>query len=141
MVRECAEILEIAGEHGPERLGECDDDGIDRGAPTSPSAQRRGTPSDGLGQFADQVAGLEEAIHLRIPVRTAGCRLDQHHTGNERRPPSVALKDRDQGRGLGASPGESADAPGIEHGFAPARAAPPCDRPAVALGRGANVAP
>lgn len=49
MVGECAEILEIAGEHSAERLGECHDDGIDSRAPSCASAQRRGTPRDGLG--------------------------------------------------------------------------------------------
>lgn len=37
MAGQCAEVLEIASQHRSERLGERDDDGIDRRTPTGAS--------------------------------------------------------------------------------------------------------
>lgn len=86
MLRKRAEVSRVRREDGPPWFSEGDHERIDGRAPTSPSSELRGSPSNGLRHHLDDIAHLEKTIGGGVSPRLALQALDQHNGWNHRGP-------------------------------------------------------
>jgi hypothetical protein len=118
-LRQCRDIVGIAGEHRSIGLGKGDEQSVDRGASPRLSPQERRSPGHMLGDFFDDIARLEQCVGVRIAGGVPLKAFDEDDGWNEGRPQIPLAQLEDQCGDLPRADSQARDAIRIEKQHAP----------------------
>ncbi len=109
------QVIRVGRENRSARLSHGDDQRVDCGTTSSPSAQESGAPGQAFGDPFHDVAGLEQLVLGSVTARMSLKTLYENHRGDRGRPKPLFSQCDDQRHRGSRTLGKPADGSGIQN--------------------------
>ncbi len=108
-------VPHITTQHVPPGLGEGHDERIDCGARLRLRSECGRPSGDPFRRSLKDLAGLEEAVHMRMSALFSTEALDEHDRGHDRRPQPLPSESLDLGQGVRVATSKTRDTARVQY--------------------------
>ena len=112
--RQRTEVTDVAAEHVATWFGDGDHERVDSRAPVRLGSERRRPSGEAFGYALEDLAGLQEAVYVRICALLSGQALDEHDRGHHWWPEPLPAEGLDPRECLGIAASKTSHAARVQ---------------------------